>query len=274
MMLRTSAQICSLRSQTSDTLETLYATAGGTDMKNQEGEKPIALDAYQALAERYAALVDSKPENAYYERPATLSLLPDVKGKRVLDAGCGPGSYSEWLVAHGAEVVAIDVSPKMVQLAKQRLGTRAEVRQADLSKPLDFLEDESFDLVLCPLVLDYIKDWESVFTEFHRILRESGLLIFSVGHPFMEFVLRSRRNYFATELVETDWTGFDICVRMSSYRRPLSAMISPLARAGFVVEQIIEPRPTEECKHKDLEAYEKLSKQPGFLCARTRKKDK
>lgn len=147
-------------------------------MRDQEDEKPIALGAYEALAERYAALVDSKAENAYYERPATLSLLPDVEGKRVLDAGCGPGSYSEWLVVHGAEVMAIDVSPKMVQLAKRRLGTRAEICQADLSKPLDFLEDESFDLVLCPLVLDYIRDWKSVFTEFCRILRESSLLIF------------------------------------------------------------------------------------------------
>lgn len=78
-----------------------YALAGGVEMRNQEGEKPIALDAYEALAERYAALVDSKAENAYCERPATLSLLPDVKGKRVLDAGCGPGSYSEWLVLPG-----------------------------------------------------------------------------------------------------------------------------------------------------------------------------
>lgn len=243
-------------------------------MKNQDRERPNALDAYEALAERYAALVDSKPENAYYERPATLSLLPDVKEKRVLDAGCGPGSYSKWLMDHGAEVVAIDFSPKMVQLAKQRLGTRAEVRQADLSKSLDFLEDESFDLVLCPLVLDYIEDWESVFIEFYRILRESGLLVFSAGHPFMEFVLRSKWNYFATELVETGWTGFGLYVRMPSYRRPLSAMISPLARAGFVIEQILEPRPTKEYKHKDPEGYEKLFKQPGFLCVRARKKNK
>lgn len=75
-------------------LEVQYAIAGGMEMRNQEGEKPIALDAYEALAERYAALVDSKAENAYCERPATLSLLPDIEGKRVLDAGCGPGSYS------------------------------------------------------------------------------------------------------------------------------------------------------------------------------------
>jgi len=242
------------------------------DMRNQEYEKPIALDAYECLAERYAALVDSKPENAYYERPATLSLLPSVEGKCVLDAGCGPGSYSEWLVAHGAKVVAIDVSPKMVQLAKQRLGRRVEVHLADLSKSLDFLATASFDLVLCPLVLDYIRDWESIFAEFFRVLRDPGLLVFSVEHPFTKFLLHGAEEYFATELGETEWRGFGIRVRMPSYRRPLSEMISPLAGAGFVVEQIIEPRPTEEFKHKDPEAYERLSKRPGFLCVRARKK--
>jgi SAM-dependent methyltransferase len=243
-------------------------------MNKQDDDRPIALEAYEALAEHYAALIDSKPENAYYERPATLSLVQNVKGKRVLDAGCGPGAYSQWLVNHGAKVIAVDVSPKMVQLAKQKLGVRAEVRQADLSKPLGFLEDKSLDLVLCPLVLDYIKDWERVFAEFYRILRKSGLLVFSIGHPFIEFVLRDKEDYFATKLVETEWTGFSIHVRMSSYRRPLSAMINPLTAASFEVEQIIEPRPTEEYKNKDPEGYEKLSKQPGFLCIRARKKDR
>lgn len=64
-------------------------------------DKHIAFDAYEKLADAYAAMVDTKPHNAYLERPATLSLLPNVKGKRVLDAGCGPGVYSEWLVKHG-----------------------------------------------------------------------------------------------------------------------------------------------------------------------------
>src|SRR5687768_2819173 len=102
-------------------------------------DKPIAFDAYETLAEAYAAAIDTKPHNAYYERPATLSLMPEVKGKRVLDAGCGPGIYSEWLIEHGAEVVAVDASPKMIELAKQRLGPTTDVRQADLSKPLTFL---------------------------------------------------------------------------------------------------------------------------------------
>ena len=74
-------------------------------------KRPIALEAYEALAETDAALVDTKPHNAIYERPATLSLLPEGKGKRVLDAGCGPGAYAEWLAERGAKVVAFDVRP-------------------------------------------------------------------------------------------------------------------------------------------------------------------
>jgi len=77
-----------------------------------------------------------------------------------------------------------------------------------------------------------------------------------------------------TELVQTEWTSFGISVIVPSYRRPLSAVINPLARAGFVIEKIIEPRPTEEFKQKDPETYKNLSKQPGFLCIRARKQDK
>ncbi|HYV13585.1 MAG TPA: class I SAM-dependent methyltransferase [Pyrinomonadaceae bacterium] len=128
-------------------------------------DEPIALDAYETLAEAYASVTDTKPHNAYYERPATLSLLPDVKGKRVLDAACGPGVYSEWLLSHGAEVVALDASPKMVELAKRRVGESVDVRQADLNKLLTFLEDATFDVVLSSLTMEYIEDWHSTFNE-------------------------------------------------------------------------------------------------------------
>src|SRR5918912_804330 len=77
-----------------------------------------------------------------------------------------------------------DISDKTVRLAKQRVGTRAQVWRVDLGKPLDFLADASFDIVLSALALDYVEDWEQVFREFHRVLRQPGHLIFSVGHPF------------------------------------------------------------------------------------------
>jgi SAM-dependent methyltransferase len=238
-------------------------------MSDHPKQKPIALEAYDVLAEPYAALVEVKPHNAYYERPATLSLLPQVSGKRVLDAGCGPGVYAEWLADRGAEVVAIDVNERMIRLAKERLGPKARVIRADLGQPLDFLADASFDLVLSPLALDYVRDWHGAFAEFYRVLRRGGHLVFSVGHPCAEFFIsHNSGNYFDTELVEFEWTGFGVPVRVLSYRRPLSGLVNPLLEAGFILERLLEPRPTDEFKEQVPEDYEELSRRPGFLCVR------
>ncbi len=240
-------------------------------MKGKKKDKPIALDAYEVLAEPYSELVDTKFENAYIERPATLSMLPNVNGKKVLDAGCGPGSYFEWLIEHGAEVVAIDVSPKMVDLARKKLQGSIEVHLADLTEPLDFLDEGSFDVILASLVLDCIEDWDNLFSEFHRVLRNDGLLVFSVCHPFTEFLLRSEGRYFDMELVEAEWKGFGPCVIMPSYRRPLSAMVTSLTGVGFVLDKIIEPTPIPDSKQIDSDRYEKYHKNPSFLCIRASK---
>jgi SAM-dependent methyltransferase len=235
-------------------------------------DKPIALDAYETLAESYAEVVDTKPHNAYCERPATLSLLPEVKGKRVLDAGCGPGVYSQWLIERGAEVVALDASPKMVRFARQRLGSTADVRQADLVKPLPFLQDSSFDIVLCPLVMEYIEDWGGPFAEFYRVLRPAGYFVFSVTHPLFDFLYYESNNYYETELVGSEWRGFNpVRVYMPSFRRSLAATLNPLFQAGFRLESVLEPKPTDEFKEADPKHYEELSRQPCFLCIRARK---
>jgi len=233
--------------------------------------KPIALEAYEALAEAYAAAIDTKPHNAYCERPATLSLLPNVKGKRVLDAGCGPGVYSEWLIKHGAEVVAIDASPRMVRLAKQRLGRAGDVREADLSKPLNFLDDSFFDVIVSPLVLEYIENWGPTLREFFRILRQDGCLVCSVTHPFYDFTYYESNNYFETELVGSEWRGFGPHVYMPSFRRSLGATLNPFLHTGFMLETIVEPKPTEDFKEADPKHYNELSQQPCFLCIRARK---
>ncbi len=243
-------------------------------MANQ-GDQPLAQEAYDALAEAYAAQVDTKPHNAYYERPAMLSLLPDVKGKLVLDAGCGPGVYAEWLVSHRAEVVGLDANEKMVQFARRRLQGKARILQANLEHPLDFLADASFDLVVSPLVLDYVRDWRKAFGEFYRILREGGHLVFSMEHPYAKFDLhRATSNYFEVERVEYEWRGFGMTVRMPSYRRPLAEVINPLIETGFVLERILEPLPTEEFRERAPKDYEELSRQPGFLCIRAVKQRK
>jgi len=237
--------------------------------------RPVALEAYEKLAEWYAATVDSKPHNAYYERPATLSLLPDVRGKIVLDAGCGPGAYAQLLLDRGAQVVGVDVSPRMVQLARARLKDRAEVHLADLGQGLPFMADASFDVVLSPLVLDCIRDQKAVFEEFHRLLRRPGVLVFSQGHPFADYLLCKRtgqtESYFATELVEWEWHVPGEPVSVPWYRRPLSEILNPLIDAGFHLDRVLEPVPTDDFRKADPRRYEELTREPGFICIRALK---
>ena len=191
----------------------------------------------------------------------------------MLDAGCGPGVYTEWLVDQGALVVALDANAKMVRLAEERLGNKAQVFHANLEEPLDFIQDRSLDIIISPLVLDYIKDWESLFVEFNRILEVGGCLVFSMEHPYAIYNdHRETSNYYAVELVECEWNGFGIPVRMPSYRRPLNEVINPLVKAGFRVDQLLEPIPTEEFKQRDPEEFDILNKNPGFMCVRAIKR--
>ena len=223
---------------------------------------------YGEIADRYAAMVDTRPHNALYERPATLSLLPPPAGLRVLDVGCGPGWYAEHLVDHGADVTAFDVTPRFVELTRARLGSRARVLQADLSKPLDFADDAAFDLIVAPLVLHYVEDWGAMLAELARVLRPGGLLVFSTHHPFMDWREFNTADYFATELLEDEWSSVG---KVTFYRRPLTAMAEALAGAGFVIERLLEPRPVEEFRLASPDWYERLMTNPWFLVIRARR---
>ncbi len=239
----------------------------------REGDRdpPLGAEAFELLADEFAARVETKAHNAYYEKPAMLALLPEVAGMRVLDAGCGPGVYAEWLLEHGATVVGIDVSQRMIELARSRVGQRAEFFCANLEEPIGFLEDESFDLVLSALSVDYVRDLGRLFAEYHRVLRDGGRFVFSKEHPFSDFTRRHLEHYFETEIIGCTWRGFGKPVMVRSYRRPLSELLNALTGAGFTLERVVEPRPTEEFKEADPEDYAKLMEWPGFLCIRARK---
>lgn len=249
-------------------------------MSKRKKDRPIALDAYEEMAEAFNARIETAPYNAYLERPAMLSLLPDVKSKHVLDAGCGPGLYAEILLDKGATVTAIDISPKMIHFAKKRIGTRATIRQANLEEPLDFLADQSVDLVFSSLVLDYVANWKSLFTEFARILVDDGYFLFSTEHPFAKFakfehtpqpeIETLAENYFNMEYLEIYWSGLGALV--PTYRRPFGVFFDCLEHAGFIFEKLIETQPTEDFKRARPESYERVIRYPTFLCIRARKR--
>jgi SAM-dependent methyltransferase len=235
--------------------------------------EPLALHAYEQLADAYAARIDTKPHNAYYERPAMMSLLPDVAGLRVLDAGCGPGVYAQWLAQRGAQVVAVDCSARMLEHAKARAGASVEYHQADLEAGLAVLDGRSFDLVLAALVMDALADWRALFRRWHTLLRPGGLMVFSAGHPSFDAAYFKTSRYADTEQVSSTWRGFGIEVVVPSYRRSLSEVINPVIESGFELLQILEPTPTEEFRQADPAKYESLLRHPGFICIKARKRD-
>ncbi|MBW9147802.1 class I SAM-dependent methyltransferase [Clostridium sp. CM028] len=231
----------------------------------------VSLNAYEEMAEHYFKYVDTKPFNAYYERPATVSMLTDVKGKKVLDAGCAAGWYTKLLLDKGASVIALDFSPNMIEMTKRRVGNKAKIIRADLNEPLDFIDDESIDVILSSLTLHYIKNWEVVMSEFNRILKKGGQLVFSVHHPFMDFKLSSKENYFLTELLDDEWTTNKGKVKVQFYRRPLSKIIASVIKSGFTIEKLLEPMPVEQFKTEEPNIYDKLTKNPQFLFIKAKK---
>jgi ubiquinone/menaquinone biosynthesis C-methylase UbiE len=234
-------------------------------------EDSVSLNSYEEMAEYYFKYIDTKPFNAYYERPAILSLLPEVKGKKVLDAGCAAGWYTKWLLEKGASVTALDFSPNMIEMTKKRVGNKAEIIRADLNDPLNFIEDDSIEVVLSSLTLHYIKDWDVVMNEFNRILKKDGQLVISIHHPFMDFTVFNKENYFSTELLDDEWDTNNGKVKVQFYRRPLSRIITSIIEAGFIIEKLLEPMPIEQFKIEQPKIYDKLTKKPQFLFIRAKK---
>ena len=227
---------------------------------------------YDDIAADYAAKVDSAPYNALYERPAMMAMLPDLNGARILDAGCGSGWYAEQLLNRGAHVTGIDASGAMVDHARARLeknGARPgqfELRVADLANRLPF-DDRTFDGVVSPLVLHYMREWRPALRELRRVLLNGGWLLFSTHHPAADAVLFETNNYFATEHVvdHWDWVG-----RVEFFRRSLTEVISSVIESGFTIEKLVEPIPTAEFKLAKPEAWERLMRQPEFLIIQAR----
>ncbi|MBU2691458.1 MAG: class I SAM-dependent methyltransferase [Candidatus Eisenbacteria bacterium] len=177
----------------------------------------------------------------------------------------------EWLLAQGADVVGIDVSPNMLEVAQQRIGDTAVLQLADLEQPMPFLADSSFHVILSSGTLGYVRDWLALFREFSRVLRPGGCVVFSVGHPCSEYTLNETDDYFSTELREYTWRGLGDPIVVPCYRRPFSNILDPIVRAGFFIERMVEPVPTKQFAEVKPEEYAQLMRRPRVLCMRVRK---
>ncbi|MFM2076215.1 MAG: hypothetical protein RJA49_105 [Actinomycetota bacterium] len=218
---------------------------------------------YDSMAATFEEHAADGAFNAHYDRPALLDLLGDVAGLRVLDAGCGPGLYSEMLIARGAQVVAIDASGPMVELAKARLGDRAVVEQHMLGRPLPY-PDGGFDAIVCALAIHHVDDRHAALAELCRVLRPGGALVLSTQHPTADW-RRKGGSYFDV-VVETDvWKLPGGDWRVSFWREPLTSLCDAVYRAGFLIERLVEPPPADSMRERWPEYHAHLLREPCFL---------
>ncbi|GAA2576530.1 class I SAM-dependent methyltransferase [Actinomadura fulvescens] len=225
-------------------------------------DKPI----YEAFAAEYADHVVDSPHNALYDRPAVLGLAGDVRGLTVLDAGCGAGLYAAELRRRGARVIAFDQSPTLVELARDRLGTDGELRVHDLAEPLHWLKDGSVDLVVLALALHYVDDRVAMLREFRRVLRPEGAVVVSTHHPMADWQ-EFGGSYFTVGAVEVSLSS-ESHWPVRVWRRPLTHVFGEFRAAGFVVDELLEPRPHAEMAARYPDDYAELEEAPAFIAFR------
>ncbi len=184
-------------------------------------------------------------------READAHLLGEVVGRRVLEVGSGAAQCSRWLAAHGAEVVATDVSGSMLAAGaavdrRDPARPRLPLVQAD-ARHLPF-PDASFDVAFTAYgAVPFVPDARAVHAEAARVLRPGGRWVCSVSHPVRWAFpddpgprgLTSDRSYFDRRpYVETDARGG---VLYAEYHRTIGDHVADIVAAGLVIDAVVEP---------------------------------
>ncbi|MGY5876160.1 MAG: class I SAM-dependent methyltransferase [Candidatus Thorarchaeota archaeon] len=204
------------------------------------------------------------PNRQFVIDPALWSLLGDVSGLSVLDAGCGNGYLTRLLAKKGARVTGVDFSRLFIDYctkveAEMKLGCR--FLQASLTN-LEVLESESFDIVVSNIVMVDVLDYKAAFKEISRVLKDDGRFIWSNVHPvfgrgwsgsgdisFPRDSQRPESRYL--KMVDRYFdSGGELSTWFTSptwqFIRTLEEYSKALKEVGFVISEIQEPRPTPE----------------------------
>jgi SAM-dependent methyltransferase len=189
------------------------------------------------------------------EWPALRAMLPDMRGLKVLDLGCGFGWFCRWAREQGAaRVLGVDVSERMLARAAANTQDAAIIyTRADLE--LFEPASASFDLVYSSLAFHYIADLELLMSRVYRSLLPGGSFVFSVEHPLYTAPADPRwsadqpgrkswpvNDYLCEGPRSTDWLAQGVIKQ----HRTLATYINLLLRVGFALRSIEEWGPTDE----------------------------
>jgi len=217
-----------------------------------------ARNGWNIISKSYQAKTIISLEDVHYgpisPGESELKLLGNVKGKNILEIGCGGGQNSIVLAKWGAKPVGIDISEEQIKHAKKL----ANKEQVDVAfhmgnmEDLSAFKDQSYDIVLSSFALDHVDDPMRTFQETYRVLKKSGLFVLAVVHPIAHRgrVLRygKRRmwavgNYFDRSKHKWKWKTEERTAEFNTGQITLQDYFDMLVNAGFRVERIQEPEP-------------------------------
>ncbi|HEY3911626.1 MAG TPA: class I SAM-dependent methyltransferase [Stellaceae bacterium] len=213
------------------------------------------------------------------EWPALRALLPDLRGCRVLDLGCGFGWFCRWAWQQGAaSVLGIDVSEKMLARAKAAAEDRAigylRADMEDLELPA-----RSFDLAYSSLAFHYLENLGSLVGQVSRSLVPGGSLVFSVEHPMFTAPARpgwaadaagSRawpvNGYLDEGPRSTDWLTSGVIKQ----HRTIGTYVNLLIACGLTLSRLEEWGPSAEQIASHSEWASERQRPPFLLVAARR----
>ena len=219
-------------------------------MKENKYDNPGFFEAYGNMERSLKGLQGAGEWHAFKK------LLPDFKGKRVLDLGCGYGWHSRYAAENGAtSVLGIDLSRKMLEKARS-MTTDPRIQYQNTAIEDFETSPESFEVVLSSLAIHYIPDFNSLCRKVHRILNSHGIFVFSVEHPIFtaygsqDWIYDSSGNkihwpvdnYFKEGMRKSIFLGQEVI----KYHRSLDTYLNGPLDNGFEITGFVEPTPEEK----------------------------
>ena len=214
---------------------------------------------YDPLADTFTSVLDSGNR---VSRGAFRKMLPDLKGKEVLDIGCGEGSDTAYYLECGASVVAgIDASKELLERGKKKYP--AIDFQYGVFEKIPY-DDKKFDIVLSKYAIMTSADLEPIFSEAHRVLKSGGEFVFLVTHPIRQLYEKKKDNkdYFKKEIVES--VCFDGALTFKEPTHTLQEYFTSFMVNNFILTAYDEE--FDPAAEKIVDTY------PGFLTLRWVKK--